>query len=169
MAILRFVLIVGVLAMAPVSAQAHHMGRTIPIVHSGGQAAALAGHIIAAYFEEQMGRDTALLEKAGVQATLEQITDRQAPMAVVPVVPREQIPGDIVIVLPGLDTGEGVFTLAMGSEAKKDLQFSLVPRYMEKLSERLSLEAWKIGLERVKTGEGVRKVALDMLREGDLL
>jgi hypothetical protein len=169
MALLRLFLILGILAVVPVSAHAHHMGRTIPIVHSGGQAAALAGHIVAAYFEEQMGRDTALSEKAGVQATLEQITGRQAPMAVVPVISREQTPGDIVIVLPGLDTGEGVFNLAMGSEAKKDLQFSLVPQYMEKLSKELSPEAWKKGLERVKAGEGVRKVALDMLREGDLL
>ena len=118
MALLRLFLILGILAVVPVSAHAHHMGRTIPIVHSGGQAAALAGHIVAAYFEEQMGRDTALSEKAGVQMTLEQITGRQAPMAVIPIVPREKIPEDIVIVLPGLDTGEGVFTLAMGSEAK---------------------------------------------------
>jgi hypothetical protein len=168
-ALLRLFLTVGVLAVVPVSAHAHHMGRTIPIVHSGGQAAALAGHIVAAYFEEQMGRDTALSEKAGVQATLEQITGRQSPMAVVPVVPREQTPGDIVIILPGLDTGQGVLTLVMGREAKKDLQFSLVPRYMEKLSEKLSVEAWAKGLERVKTGEGVRKVALDMLRESDLI
>ena len=35
--------LVTVLAMVPVSAHAHYMGRTIPIVHPNGQAAVLAG------------------------------------------------------------------------------------------------------------------------------
>jgi hypothetical protein len=36
---------------------------------------------------------------------------------------------------------------------------------MEKLASGLSPEAWEKGLARVRAGEGVRKVALDMLRD----
>ena len=175
MALLRISLAIAVitsvvLITVPVSSFAHSMGRSIPIaVDSELPTAALAGNIVAAYFEEQMGREMVLLEKTAVQEILQQIIEHQAPMAVVPVLPREQIPESVVIVLPGLDTGEGIFTLAMGIDARKELQFSLVPQYMEKLSEKLTHDTWKKGIDRVKAGEGIRKVALDMLREGDLI
>jgi hypothetical protein len=160
----RLIISVGILTVTAVPSPAH-MGKTVPIVHAGGPAAALVGNVVAAYFEEQMGRGTVLTEKTGVPEALGQVIAREAPMAVTPVVPREEIPDGVVIVLPGIDTGEGVFTLAMGSDAREELQFSLVPRYMEKLASGLSPEAWEKGLARVRGGEGVRKVALDMLRE----
>lgn len=168
MAVLRVVCAFFLLLMMSTSSHAHHMGRTIPIVHSPGQAALLAGNIVAAYFEEQMGRNMELSPKSSVAGCVAAVMARESPMAIGPVMSKEEIPDGLVVVLPGLDTGQGVFTLAMGREAKKDLQFSLVPRYMEKLSEKLSVETWAKGLERVKAGEGVRKVALDMLRENDL-
>ncbi|MDF1535370.1 MAG: hypothetical protein P1S46_02575 [bacterium] len=168
MALLRFFLTAVFLAVTAVPAPGHHMGKSVPIAHSGGPVADLAGNVVAAYFEEQLGRDTELFTRSSVEECFRDITEKEAPMALVPVVPRDRIPDGIVIVLPGIDTGQGVFTLAMGSDARGELQFSLVPRYMEKLGSGLSSEAWEKGLARVKAGEGARKVALDMLREGDL-
>lgn len=160
----RLIISVGILTVTAVPSPAH-MGKTVPIVHAGGPAAALAGNVVAAYFGEQMGRETSLFVKSDVWECLQTIVDKEGPMAVIPVVPREEIPDGVVIVLPGIDTGEAVFTLVMGSDAKGELQFSLVPRYMEKLASKLSPAAWEKGLARVRAGEGVRKVALDMLRE----
>ena len=53
--------------------------------------------------------------------------------------------------------------------AKKKLEFSLVQRYLEKLSTGLDPDLWANAIKRVETGDGVKGVALDMLREADLL
>ena len=147
------------------------MGKAVPILHSSGDTiqGRLAAQVVASYFEEQMGRETVLSGKSSAQECLGLILDKKAPMAVVPEIEQDWIPVGVVVVLPGLNTGGGIFTLVMGSDARQDLQFSLVPRYMELLSSRLSRDAWAKGIVRINSGEGVRKVALDMLREADLI
>lgn len=147
------------------------MGRAVPIMHSSGETIQghLAAQVVASYFEEQMGREMELLGKSSVEECLGLILDKKAPMALVPEMPMDRIPAGVVVVLPGLNTGDGIFTLVMGSDAGQDLQFSLVPRYMERLSSGLSYDAWTKGIVRINGGEGVRKVALDMLREANLL
>jgi hypothetical protein len=57
----------------------------------------------------------------------------------------------------------------MGEDAASNLQFSLVPRYLARLSEGLTRLDLEDGLTRVRSGEGPRKVALDLLREADLI
>ena len=154
-----------------VPAHGHKMGRPVPIGYSGGDLpqAHLAAQVVASYFAEQMGRETVLVEMGDVEELFEQIVTRKTPMAVVPFVPADEVPEGVVYVFRGFDTGVGIFDLVMGREAREDLQFSLVPRYMELLSSRLTYDAWEKGIIRVSGGEGVRKVALEMLREADLL
>ena len=90
-------------------------------------------------------------------------------MAVVPLGNDDVVPGGIVGITPALKAGKVTITLVMGADARKNLQYSLVPKYMEKLNQLIEPEAWLRALDRVKNGEGVRKVALDMLREADLI
>lgn len=170
MALLRgFLVIVVCIAAAPV--HGHHMGRTVPIgfSDSGFPHVHLAAQVIASYFEEQMGRNMELSAEISMEKCLDSILAKEMPMAVVPLLPAEKMPDGVVVVIPGIDAGKGIITLVMGTEAKQNLQFSLVPKYMEKLADKLSTADWEKGLARVDSGEGVRKVALDMLRESDLL
>lgn len=155
--------------LTAIPAHGHHMGRPVPVGYTGTGNAHLAAQVIASYFEEQMGLETELSGRSSVQECLEMILDKKTPMAVVPEIQQDRIPDGVVLVLPALNTGSRVYTLVMGREARENLQFSLVQRYMELLSSRLSYDEWKKGIIRVNSGEGVRKVALDMLREADLL
>lgn len=168
MAFLRTFLAAAVV-LAACSVQAHHMGRVIPVGYSGQGAIPLAAHVIASYFEEQMGREMELSAENSIEKCIGSIIEKRAPMAVVPLQKAEDLPEAVVVVLPEINAGQGIITLIMGREAKKDLQFSLVPKYMEKLAEKLSPADWERGMARIDSGEGIRKVALDMLREGDLL
>ena len=55
MALLR-VLILCLLSMSiAVPSAAHHMGRTVPVAHSGEPEVEFAAQVVAAYFGEQMG------------------------------------------------------------------------------------------------------------------
>lgn len=168
MAVLRKLLIVVVFLNA-VQAHGHHMGRTVPIGYSGEGAVHLVAQVIASYFEEQMGRETELSAESSVEKCMQSILDKKVPMAVLPVVPADRIPEGVVVVLPGIDTGKEVVTLVMGGAARKRLEFSLIPMYLDRLSKGLTPSGWQKGLTRVEAGEGVRGVALDMLREADLL
>jgi hypothetical protein len=159
------------MVLSAAAVQAHPMGRSVPVAYTGSDIpqARLAAQVIASYFEEQMGRRVDLVEAAGITELFEQVLMRKAPMAVVPVLPAAEAPEGVVYVHPGLDTGAGIFDLVIGADAMKELQFSLVPRYMELLSSGLDHDAWVKGIVMVNSGEGVRKVALEMLRAADLI
>ncbi len=172
MALLRvfpvYLLLAAVWLMA-VPAHGHYMGRSVPIGYTGEGSVHLAAQVIASYFEEQMGRGTELSIESSVEECFQTIIEKEAPMAVVSLGVDDVVPGGIVRITPGLNTGKVTITLVMGTGARRNLQYSLVPKYMEKLSKRLAQADWEKALERVEAGEGVRGVALDMLRKADLL
>lgn len=154
-----------------VPAYGHHMGRAFPICYadSGLPQAEFTAQVVVSYFEEQMGREMELSAESSIEKCLSSIVDKKVPMAVIPVFPVNRIPQGVIVVTPVIDTGKETFFLVMGRTAKTDLQFSLVPRYLELLSSKLTNDMWEKGLVRVSSGEGVRKVALEMLREADLI
>lgn len=155
--------------LAAVPVHGHSMGRTIPIGHSGKGAFSLAANVVASYFEEQMGRDTTLVEKQSAGQCIASLREREFPMAVLPEGAAEELPEDLVVLEKRLGPPDFEAVLVMGAEARKRLEFSLVPNYLDTLARRLAPSHWKRALERVGKGEGVRGVALDMLREADLL
>ena len=165
---LRYMLAAAVCLVA-VPSYGHYMGKVVPIGHTGERSVHLAAQVIASYFEEQMGRETELSVESSVEECIQTIIKKEAPMAVVSLGVDEGVPDGIVRITPGLNAGNVTITLIMGAGAQRDLQYSLVPKYMENLNRLIEQEAWIKALNLVKNGEGVRKVALDMLREADLL
>ena len=162
-------LLVTALWLAAVPAHGHRMGRSVPIGYTGGGSVHLAAQVIASYFEEQMGRETRLVETASLARCLQSVREREFPMAVVPSSAAGELP-EGVIELEGVTGAPGrraVFV--MGSDARKKLEFSLVQEYLNRLSKSLAPADWARALERVEAGEGVRGVALEMLREKDLI
>lgn len=165
---LRYLLLAAACLMAA-PAHGHYMGRSVPIGYTGEGSVHLAAQVIASYFEEQMGRETELFIKSSVEECFQTIIGRKAPMAVVSLGTDYGVPGGIVVITPGLNAGKVTVTLVMGAGARQDLQYSLVPKYMENLNRLIDQGAWLKALDRVENGEGIKKVALDMLREADLL
>lgn len=168
MAFLRFFTAFAAL-LAAVPVHGHSMGRSVPIGHSGSEALRLTANVVASYFEEQMGRETTLVEEPSPVLCIESLRDREFPMAVVPEDATQGLPDDLVVLgkrlgPPGLEA-----VLVMGADAVKRLEFSLVTDYLESLARGLAPSHWKRALERVQAGEGARGVALDMLREADLI
>ena len=161
--------LLAVVCLVAVPAHGHYMGRTVPIGYAGNGPVHLVAQVIASYFEEQMGRETELSVESSVEECIQTIIKKEAPMAVVSLGVNDGVPDGIVRVTPGLNAVDVTITLIMGADARRDLQYSLVPKYMENLNRLIEQEAWIKALNRVKNGEGVRKVALDMLREADLL
>jgi len=160
---------VAVLALLPAGTAGHSMGEAVPVAYIEGQDKGFAANVVAAYFGEQMGREIRLIPGESGQECLEMLRSGMAPMAVL-----DQIPGSGS--LKGISVagqvpvaGRASAVLVMGEDAGKQLQFSLVPMYMEKLKSVLAAEDWEKGLARIRRGEGVRKVALDMLRGKDLI
>jgi hypothetical protein len=145
------------------------MGEAVPIAYIEGPEAQFAAYVIAAYFGEQMGRETRLVPGATVTVCLDMLRSGRSPMAVLDMLPENHDLAGLTVVDPVLPVGGKTGMLVMGEEASKQLQFSLVPMYMEKLENRLSFRDWETGLARVRFGEGARKVALEMLREKDLI
>ena len=164
----RYLLLAAVCLMAA-PAHGHYMGRPVPIGYTGEGSVHLAAQVVASYFEEQMGRKTELSIESSVEECFQTIIEKEAPMAVVPLGSDDVIPGGIVGITPALKAGKVTITLVMGAGARRDLQYSLVPKYMEKLSKRLVPADWEKALARVEAGEGVKGVALEMLRRADLL
>jgi len=164
----KFLLSLAVLLVA-IPAHGHYGGRIVPIGYTGEGSVHLAAQVIASYFEEQMGREMELSVESTVEECFQTINRKKAPMAVVPLGNDDVVPGGIVGITPALKAGKVAITLVMGADARKNLQYSLVPKYMENLNQLIEPEAWLRALDRVKNGEGVRKVALDMLREADLI
>ena len=165
---LRYLLPAAVCLMA-IPAQGHFMGRTVPIGYAGNGPVHLAAQVIACYFEEQMGRETELSVESSLEDCIQTIIKKGAPMAVVSLGVDDGVPDGIVRITPGLNAGGVNITLIMGAGARRDLQYSLVPKYMENLNRLIEQGVWLQALDRVNNGEGVRKVSLDMLREADLL
>ncbi|MDF1525529.1 MAG: hypothetical protein RRA15_12440 [bacterium] len=155
--------------LVAVPSYGHYMGKVVPIGHTGERSVHLAAQVIASYFEEQMGRETELVETGSPTRCIESVRDREFPMAVVP----DTAPGVLpegVLKLEGKFGPPGLTAIfIIGSDARKKLEFSLVERYLDSLSKGLEPVDWEKALARVEAGEGVRGVALDMLREADLL
>jgi hypothetical protein len=145
------------------------MGRSVPIGYAGGNSVHLAAQVITSYFEEQMGRETKLVGTGSLAECIQSIKDRDFPMAVVPDAVAGDLPEGVVKLEGNLGAPGQRVVLVMGSDAKGKLEFSLVPKYMDRLVKKLTPANWVDALNRVEAGEGVRKVALDMLREADLI
>jgi hypothetical protein len=166
--LLKYLLLAAVCLMAT-PAHGHFMGKVVPIRYAGEMSVHLAAQVVASYFEEQMGRETELSAHNSVKECFKIILGKEAPLAVVSLAADDDIPDGIVAITPGLKAGKVNITLVMGAGARKNLQYSLVPKYMENLNSFIEQGAWQKALDRVKGGEGVRKVALDMLRSADLI
>jgi len=162
-------LVLLVLGLSTVQANAHSMGRVIPVAYSGKEDVELAARVITEYFSEQMGRDMKLQRQNSGRECLDIIRNREAPMAVIYPEVTEMSGEGVKIVTFALDVAGNKVILVMGIDAANKLEFSLIPRYMEKLSGRLKNADWSRGLDRVRGKGQFRKVALDMLREAELL
>lgn len=146
-----------------------HMGRTITFLCPTGTLNEVAANMTAAYMGEQMARNVKVVAHDGTIRCLDGIRDHEAPMALVP---EDRWTGDdeaLVRVGDSLQVAGTVFVLVMGREAAGQLQFSLVPQYLLRLENVLSGIDISNGLEKAGNGEGARKIALDLLREADLL
>jgi len=151
---------------SPVSA---HTGRSITFLCPAGTLNEVAANMVAAYMGEQMARNVKVVRHDGTVRCLNGIRDHEAPIALVP---EDQWPGDdeaVVQVGGSLRVAGTDFVLVMGKDAARQLQFSLVPRYMSRLAKVLPGMDMFPGLEKVRKGEGARKVALDLLRKADVL
>jgi hypothetical protein len=146
-----------------------HMGRSLPIGYTGEGSVHLAAQVIASYFEEQMGRETKLVEAGSLAKCLQSVRDREFPMAVVNYAEARELPDGVIKLEVTLGAPGRSVVFVIGSDARKKLEFSLVPGYLNRLSRSLAPTDWEKALTRVEAGEGVRGVALEMLRERDLL
>jgi len=157
--------------LLPVSVQGHNMGKPVPIGYTGSDLpqAHLAAQVVACYFGEQLGREVELVRSDSLARCVEWVRNREFPMAVVPAGAAEDLPEGVRMLGGVLGAPGRSFVLVMGSDARQKLEFSLVQRYMDTLSGRLGPADWEKADERVQAGEGVRGVALDMLREKDLI
>jgi len=145
------------------------MGRVIPLLHEDGDRSTLASHVFAAYVGEQMGAEIRprLVNKG--ESVSELLKAREAPWVLKILGFKTRPLWDLVEVEPHFVVVDKDAVLFMTVESRKDLKFSLLPRYIEKILTGFDHKDWEAGLNRVKAGEGVRKVALDMLREADLI
>ena len=168
MAVLRTGLLLLLLLSGASSAVAH-MGRSIAFLCPEGRLPELTAHIVAAYMGEQMGRDMDVSTRENPARCLSSILDREAPMALIPESDWNSGSEGLVEVGYFRPDGGAAFVLVMGEEAAANLQFSLVPRYLAKLSEGVNRRDLEDGSIKVGGGEGPRKVALDLLREADLI
>ncbi len=168
MAILRSLLLALVWLIA-VPAHGHYGGRYVPIGYTGEGSVHLAAQVIASYFEEQMGRETKLVETGSPAECIQSVRDRDFPMAVVPDAAAVDLPEGVVKLEGTLGASGRKIVFVMGSDARKKLEFSLVQGYLDRLSKRLVPADWENALARVEAGEGIRGVALEMLRERDLI
>ncbi len=166
--LLRYLLPAAVCLVA-VPSYGHYMGKVVPIGHTGERSVHLAAQVIASYFEEQMGRETRLVETGSSSQCIQSVSDREFPMAVVADAAKGVLP-EGVLKLEGMFGAPGLRVIfIIGSDAREKLEFSLVQRYLDSLSKGLESADWEKALARVEAGEGIRGVALDMLREADLL
>ncbi|TNF49962.1 hypothetical protein EP232_01075 [bacterium] len=167
MAFLRIAVIL--LLVSCVATAFAHMGRSIVFLCPEGLLTELAAHVVAAYMGEQMARDIEVSTRENPTGCLDSIRDRQAPMALIPRADWSEDQEGLVRVGEFLPANGTVFVLVMGEEAASNLQFSLVSKYLTRLSEGLTRRDIEDGSTRVGKGEGPRKVALDLLREADLV
>lgn len=167
MAVLRCLLTLLLLsAGTPVQA---HMGRTIYLLYPEGADESLAANIVAAYMGEQMGREILAEGRKGTASCLDGVIARESPMALVPADGWESGPSGLVKMDPAIRVGTSRYVLIMGQEAAGQLQFSLVRQYLSVLSAGLDGKDLDRSIDLVRRGSGARKVALDLLREGDML
>ena len=165
---LRF-LLPATLCLVAVPAHGHYMGRTVPIGYAGNGPVHLVAQVIACYFEEQMGRETRLVEADSPAQCIQSVSDREFPMAVVPDAVKGDLPEGVLKLEGMVGVPDLKVIFIIGSDAREKLEFSLVQRYLDSLSKGFELADWEKALARVEAGEGIRGVALDMLREADLL
>ena len=165
---IRYLPLVVVWLMAA-TAYGHYGGRTLPIGYSGEGSGHLAAQVVASYFEEQMARGTKLVEKGSPAECLQSIRDREFPMAVIPAAAAEDLPKGVVKLEGMLGAPGRTVVFVIGSDARKKLEFSLFPAYLDRLSKGLTPAEWEEALTSVEAGKGIKGVALDMLRRADLL
>lgn len=145
------------------------MGEAVPIAFAGEGDERFAAIVIAEYFGQQMGREVSLVPGGSNEECLDMLRSGVAPMAVLDGRPDGSILKGAVVIDPVLVVDGQVRVLVMGEAAVRQLQLSLVPMYMEKLKSVLTDADWENGLARVRSGEGIRKAAIDMLRGKDLI
>ena len=162
-------LLPAVVCLVAVPAHGHYMGKAVPIGFTGEKSVHLAAQVIASFFEEQMGRETKLVVTGSSSQCIQSVRDREFPMAVVPEAAEGVLP-EGVLKLEGTLGAPGLRVIfIIGSDAREKLEFSLVQRYLDSLSEGFKPADWEKALARVQAGEGIKSVALDMLREADLI
>ena len=165
--LLRFGLAIACLIAVP--AHGHYMGKTIPLLYEGGERADLASYVIASYIGEQMGAEIQPRPVLKGESVTQLLKIRKAPW-VLRIQPTEARPyTGLVKVQPHFAVAGLDAVIYMTEESSKDLKFSLLSQYILKIRSGIDREDWETGLARVRAGEGVRKVALQMLREADLI
>lgn len=167
MAVLRWLLTALLLSAA--SASYAHMGRTIQLLYPDGVEESLAANLVAAYMGEQMGREIVVESRRGPTACLDGILAREAPMALVPEDEGRGARDGLVRMGDPVRVGSRIYVLIMGREAADQLRFSLVSTYLRTLSERLAGIDPGAAISSIEGGSGARKVALDLLRKGDII
>ncbi len=166
--LLRCLLVAAVWLMA-VPAHGHYAGRSVPIGYTGEGSGHMAAPVVASYFTKRIGPGTKLVERGSPAECLQSIRDRKFPMAVVPDAAAWDLPEGVDKLESMLGAPGRTVVFVIGSDARKKLEFSLIPIYLDKLSKMLAPADWEKALARVEAGEGIRGVALEMLREADLI
>ncbi len=168
MALLRSA-ILGVLLVIGITLNAEaHTGRIIPLCCGSDYESRLIANLVSSYIGEQMGRDVKVVNAADEGLCFVEMQTEKAPLAVLK--NRNTAGNDIYVkVGPVLKTLLGDYIVVMGQKASEKLIFSLVPQYLERLSQTFGSLPLGEALRRVESGEGARKVAIEVLREADLL
>ncbi len=145
-----------------------HTGRIIPLCCGSDYESRLIANLVSSYISEQMGRDVRVVNAATEDLCFVEMQMEKAPLSVLK--NQNTAENDIYVkVGPVLISPFGDYVVVMGQKASEKLIFSLVPQYLARLSEAFGSLHLGEALQKVKSGEGARKVAIDVLREADLL
>ena len=153
-AILAVLLVIGITFNADA-----HTGRIIPLCSGEDHESRLIANLVSSYISEQMGRDVRVVNAADEGLCFVEMQTEKAPLAVLK--NQNTVENDIYVkVGTVLKTPFGDYTVVMGQKASEKLIFSLVPQYLDRLSEAFGSLPLREALRRVESGEGVRKVAI---------
>lgn len=168
MAVLITFLRVVLLILATAMNSGAHTGRVIPLCCDEDQKTVFVANIVSAYFTEQMGRYVRVVQVQEKGQCLDEMEAERAPISVV--AGRNAVDSVVYVTVgPALTSSIGSYSILMGRKAKDLLIFSLVPQYIDRLSGAFGSLPLQEALERVRSGQGPRKVALDILRNADLI
>ncbi len=161
------IMVTAILAVGTQGAVAHS-GKVIPLCTRQSASGTLVAHLVSAFIGEQMGRDVKVIVVAGTRGCYAEMEEGNAPISVIASEGYEKSDSVKKIGLD-LETPIGSYCILMGSKAVRQLAFSLVPMYLERLSKTVGSLPLAEALERVRAGRGPRRVALKVLREADLI